>query len=158
MAASRVFLYRSFLKYLALGRFNLDSDTIVAIPLHDKYTPSTASHSALADIIADQSTASQTIVNTISLANIDVTQSGGNTLKFDADDISGFSSDGSTITSMKYVALYGQSVSGGGPGPDNLLIGFMNLDTTAASSSAGNSTQVNITWSSDGIFKMKGNP
>lgn len=157
MAASRVFLQRSFLKYLSLGRFNLDSDTIVAIPIDNNHSPNTASFSTLAQVVNDQSTASNTIVNAITIGNTYITQSGGNTLKFDGDDISGFSSDGSTIASMKYVYLYGQSVSSGG-GIDNLLIGFMDLDAAGASATAGNSTQVNITWSADGIFKMKGNP
>lgn len=157
MAAGKFTWYTSAIKYLAMGRISLDGDTILAYPLHDNYSPSTASHSARGQIINFQATASATIVNAITLAGKDVTQSGVETVKWDADDISGFSSDGSTIGSFKWLALVAQSASSG-TGIDNLLIGFMDMDTTTASSSAGNSTQVNITWSADGIGKLRGNP
>ena len=157
MAAGKFVWYTSALKYFLSGRISLDGDNIVAIPLHDNYSPSTASDSALAQIIAFQATASATIVNTITLSNVAVTQSGAETAKFDADDISGFSSDGSTIGSFKWLALYAESASSG-TGIDNLLVGFMDMDTSGVSASAGNSTQVNITWSTDGIGKLRGNP
>lgn len=157
MAAGKFTWYTSALKYMMKGRIDLEGGTIVAMPLHDNYSPSTASHSALGNISAFQATASATVVNTIALSGLIVTQSGVATAKFDAGDISGFSSDGSTITSFKWLAIYAQSASSGG-GVDNLLIGFMDLDTTTASSSAGNSTQVNITWDSSGIGKLVGNP
>ena len=161
MAAGKFTWYTSALKYIMMGRINLEPSAsgkpIVAMPLHDNYTPSTASHSALGNISAFQATASATIVNTIALTGCIVTQSGVSTAKFDAADISGFSSDGSTITSFKWLALYAQSASNGA-GVDNLLVGFMNMDTATASASAGNSTQVNITWDSSGIGKFNGNP
>ena len=157
MAAGKFTWYTSALKYLANGRIDLEDGTIVAYPLKDTYTPSTASHSALGQITSHQATASSTIVNAIVLSGLAVTQSGVETVKWDAIDISGFSSDGSTIASFKWLALVARSASSGG-GIDNLLVGFMNMDTTTASSSAGNSTQVNITWSSSGIAKLRGNP
>jgi hypothetical protein len=157
MAAGKFTWYTSALKYFLSGRISLDGDTIVAMPLGQGYTPSTASHSALAQITDYQASASSTLVNTIALSNVAVTQSGVETAKFDADDISGFSSDGSTITSFKWLALYAQSASSG-TGIDNLLVGFMDMDTSGVSASAGNSTQVNITWSTDGIGKLRGNP
>ena len=157
MAAGKFTWYTSALKYFLNGRISLEGDTIIAMPLHDNYSPLTASHSALSQIASFQATASDTIVNSITLANVAVTQSGVETVKFDASDISGFSSDGSTIGSFKWLAIYAQSASSGG-GVDNLLIGFIDMDTTTASTSAGNSTQVNITWSADGIGKLRGNP
>lgn len=157
MAAGKFTWYTSALKYILNGRVDLEDGTIVAYPLKDTYSPSTASHSALGQITSHQATASATIVNAIVLSGLAVTQSGVDTVKWDANDISGFSSDGSTIASFKYVALVARSASSGG-GIDNLLIGFMNLDTASASASAGNSTQVNITWSSSGIGKIRGNP
>lgn len=143
---------------LAGGAANGSAATpLVAIPLHDNYSPSTASHSALAQIVSFQATASATIVNAIALGSVNVTQSGIETAKLDAADISGFSSDGSTIGSFKWLAIYAQS-SSNGAATDNLLVGFIDMDTTGASTSAGNSTQVNITWSADGIAKLRGNP
>jgi len=157
MAAGKFTWYTSALKYMMMGRIDLQGGTIVAIPLHDNYSPSTASHSALAQLTAFQATASATIVNTIALSSLVVTQSGVETVKFDAADIAGFSSDGSTIGSFKYLALYAQSASSGG-GIDNLLVGFLDMDTSSASASAGNSTQVNVTWNASGIGKLRGNP
>ena len=165
MAAGKFTWFTSGLKYMMEGRINLAGGAangsaatpLYAIPMHDNYSPSTASHSALAQIVAFQATASETVVNAIALASVAVTQSGVDTVKLDADNISGFSSDGSTIGSFKWLVIYAQSASGGG-GQDNLLVGFIDMDTTTASSSAGNSTQVNITWSADGIGKLRGNP
>jgi hypothetical protein len=157
MAAGKFTWYTSALKYMMMGRIALQSGTIVAYPLHQGYTPSTASHSARGQVTAFQATASSTIVNQITLTSLVVTQSGVATVKFDAADISGFSSDGSTITSFKWLALVAQSASSG-TGIDNLLVGFMDMDTASASASAGNSTQVNITWSASGIGKFNGNP
>ena len=162
MAAGKFTWYTSGLKYLAMGRLSLDGSvalggTIKAMPLGQGYTPATASHSALAQIVANQSTASNTIVNAITLSSLAVTQSGIDTVKWDAADLSGFSSDGSTITSFKWLAIYAESASSGG-GVDNLLIGFMDMDTSASDASAGNSTQVNVTWSASGIGKLRGNP
>ena len=168
MAAGKFHLYTTAWKYFLEGRINLlggaangSAATVVkAMLLTDGYTPSTASHSALNQIAPAskfQSTASSTIVNAYTLVNMAVTGSGAYTVKFDADDIAGFSSDGSTIASAKYLALYAQSASNGAA-VDNLLIGFMDLDTAAADDSAGNSTQVNITWASGGIFKVNTNP
>ena len=157
MAAGRFMFYTSALKYMMMGRINLQGGTIMALPLHDNYSPSTASHSALAQLTSFQATASATIVNAIALTSLVVTQSGVATAKFDAADIAGFSSDGSTIGSFKYLALYEQSASSGG-GVDNLLIGFLDMDSADASASAGNATQVNVTWNSGGIAKLRGNP
>ena len=157
MAAGKFTWYNEAMRYFLKGRIDLESQTIKVYPIRDSYSPSTGSHSALAQITAFQATASNTIVNAITLATSSVTGSGGDTVKWSGANISGFSSDGSTIPSFKYIVLVAQSASSGG-GIDNLLIGFMNLDTTTASSSAGNSTQVNITWSSSGIGKLRSNP
>ncbi len=157
MAAGKFTWYTSALKYMMMGRIPLQSGTIVAYPLRDTYSPSTASHSAIGQVTPFQSTASGTIVNAIALSSLAVTQSGVATAKFDAADISGFSSDGSTIASFKWLALVAQSASSG-TGIDNLLVGFMDMDTASATASAGNATQINITWSSSGIGKLVGNP
>ena len=113
MAAGKFMVYTTAMKYILQGNIDLDNDTIVAIPLHDGYTPSTASHSALAQLSNFQSTASSTVVNGITLTSVNVTGSGAETVKFDAADLAGFSSDGDTFQ-VKYVALYSQSASVGG--------------------------------------------
>lgn len=153
MAASKFFLYTSGLKYLLQRNIDWEGGTIVAYPLNYNYTPSTASHSALAQIVGDQSTASATIVNQITCSGMSITASGENTIKYDLDDLAGFSSDGDTIE-VKYVALVAQSASAGGV--DNLLLGWIDTDTAETTGVAG--TQVNITWPAGGAFKANGNP
>lgn len=152
MAAGKFMVYTTGMKHILQNNIDLDTDTIVAMPLHSGYTPSTASHSALAQITNFQSTASSTIVNAITLTSVAVTGSGDVTLKFDAADLAGFSSDGDTFQ-VKYVALYAQSASAGGQ--DNLLIGFFDTDTGQTTGVEG--TQVNVTWAAGGIFKVNTN-
>lgn len=152
MAAGKFFLYTTALKYMLQGNIDLDNDTLVAVPLHRGYTPSTASHSALAQITNFQASASSTIVNSIALSGTKVTGSGAVAVKFDADDIAGFSAGGDTFD-VKYVAIYAQSASGGSG--DNLLIGFFDTNTGVTTGVEG--TQVNVTWAAGGIFKVNGN-
>lgn len=152
MASSKFFLYTTALKYILQGNINLGSGTFDAYPLHSGYTPSTASHSALAQISGFRSTASGTVVNSIALTSINITGSGAVTVKVDAADIAGFSSDGDTFQ-CKYVAVVARSASGGAG--DNLLVGFYDTDTAASTGVEG--TQLNVTWPSGGIFKVNGN-
>jgi len=165
MAASRFWWYTSGLKYVLQGRINLEGGAavgstatpILAYLIGQGYSPLTASDSVLSQITNFQASASATIVNHITLSSLAITQSGVETVKWDAADISGWSSDGSTITSAKYCVLVAQSASSGA-GFENLLLGFLDLNADAASSSVGNSTQVNLTWSADGIAKFRANP
>lgn len=152
MAAGKFMLYTTALKYILQGNIDLDTHTIVAYPLHSGYTPGTASHSALAQITGFQASASSTIVNSIALSGVAVTGSGAVSVKFDADDIAGFSAGGDTFQ-CKYVALVAQSASAALT--DNLLIGFFDTDTGASTGVEG--TQLNITWNAGGIFKVNGN-
>ncbi len=152
MAASNFFVYNTAVKYIMEGHIDLDSATIVAYPLHSGYTPSTASHSALGQITANQATASGTIVNQITLTSLNVTGSGAVANKFDTADISGFSSDGDTMQ-IKYVALVAQSSSAGGI--DNLLLGWFDTDTS--NSTGVEATQLNVTVPSGGWFKANSN-
>lgn len=151
MASSKFWLYTSAAKYIAQGNIDLVAGTILAIPLHRGYTPGTASHSALAQIVAFQSTASATIINALACA-LTVTASGDHTVKVDAADLAGFSAGGDTF-GTKYVALYAQSASGGSG--DNLLIGF--FDTAVGVTTGVEGTQVNVTWPAGGAFKFNVN-
>lgn len=152
MAAGKFFLYTTALKYILQGNIKLQTDTLDAYPLHRGYTPSTASHSALGQISAYRSTASGTVVNSIALSSINITGSGAVSVKFDAADIAGFSSDGDTFQA-KYIAVVARSASGGAG--DNLLVGFFDTETSATTGVEG--TQLNITWPAGGIFKVNGN-
>lgn len=151
MAAGKFFLYNTALKHILEGNILLDSDTIVAYPLHAGYTPSTASHSTLAQITAYQATASGTIVNALTLSGTKLTGSGAQQVVFDANDLAGFSADGDTFE-CKYVALVAQSASSGGQ--DNLLVGFFD---TNDGGSAVEGTQLNVTWNSAGICNFNSN-
>ena len=153
MAAGRFLLYTTAVKYIAQGNIDLDNDTIVAYPLHSGYTPSTASHSALAQIINQQSTAAGSTVAAITLTGTKVTGSGAAQVIFDAADIAGFSSAGNTFA-CKYVALVAQSASAGGV--DNLLIGWFDTNTGAATGIEA--SQLNVTWNAGGIFAFNVNP
>jgi hypothetical protein len=153
MAAGKFHWYTTVMKYIATGAIDLEGDAVWAYLLHDGYSPSTASHSAYSDISADIATASATIVNGIALSAKVVTGSGATTVKWDAADIDGFSSDGSTIGSAKYLALVHQTGTAAAR-----LIGFIDLNTDSADASVGESTQINITWPSGGIGKLDSNP
>lgn len=152
MAAGKFFTFTTALKHILQGNIDLDSDTIKAMPLHSGYTPSTASHSALGQISGFQATASGSVVAALTLNGTNVTGSGAVAVKFDADDLAGFSAGGDTFA-CKYVALYAESASAGGT--DNLLIGFFDTDTGASTGVEG--SQINVTWNSGGIFKVDGN-
>ena len=155
MAASKFFTYNTAVKHILAERIKLASGALYAVLMTDGYTPSTASDSSQAQLTAFQASASSTIVNAIALSNVVVTGSGVETVKLVADNLSGFSADGSTITSAKYVGVYDMSASYGGV--DGLALGYLNLDASSASASAGNTTQVNVTWPSGGIFKWRSN-
>ena len=152
MAAGKFMVYTTGMKHILQGNIDLDADPIIAIPLHMGYTPSTASDSIVAQLTNYQSTASLTIVNAITLTSVAITGSGAVAIKFDAADLAGFSSDGDTFQ-CKYIALYAESASAAGQ--DNLLIGFFDTDTGAATGVEG--TQVNVTWAAGGIFKVNTN-
>lgn len=152
MAAGKFMLYTTALKYILQGNIDLDTHTIVAYPLHSGYTPGTASHSALSQIVGFQASASATVVNSIALSGTVLTGSGAVSVKFDAADIAGFSAGGDTFK-CKYVALVAQSASAGAI--DNLLVGFFDVETGASTGVEG--TQLNITWNAGGIFKVNGN-
>jgi len=152
MASGPFIVFTTAMKHILQGSINLNSDTIYAYPLHDGYTPSTASHSALGQITNFQSTASSTIVNELALANITVTGSGAVAVKFDADDLAGFSSGGDTFE-CKYVALV--SRSGSSAQATDLLIGY--FDTSTGDTTGVEGTQVNVTWATGGIFKINTN-
>jgi len=151
MASGKFFLYTTAIRNILAGHIDLDGANIYAIPLHRGYTPSTASDSAVAQVLGFQSTASGTIVNQIALSGLNVTGSGAVAVKFDANDIAGFSSDGDTFD-CKYIALW---ASASAAGVDNLLIGF--YDTNVGVTTGVEGTQVNVTWPAGGIFKVDGN-
>lgn len=151
MAAGKFMLYTTALKYILQGQIDLDTNTIKAYPLHSGYSPSTASHSAIAQIANFQATASGTVINAMTLSGVKVTGSGAVAVKFDANDLAGFSAGGDTFK-CKYVALVASASAGG---VDNLLIGFFDTETGAATGVEG--TQLNVTWNAGGIFKVNGN-
>lgn len=154
MAASKFFTYNSALKHIINGNIKLYSHTLKGMLLRDSYSPSTASHSSLAQVSAFQATATGSLVPVVTLGGINITGSGSEIVKIDANDMN-FTQNGETIVSAKYLALYAESASSGGV--DNLLWGFVNLDSASASASLGNSTQVNINWNSLGIVKFRSN-
>lgn len=149
MAASRFFVYTTALKFFNNGSINLDADVIWAVPLHSGYTPSTASHSAYGQISNFRATASATVVNMIQLSDARITGSGAVSMKFDSDDISGFSAGGDTFQ-CKYVALVHLTATAAAR-----LIGYFNTDTAASTGVEG--TQVNVTVPAGGWFKFNGN-
>jgi len=149
MASSKFFIYTAALKYFNNGTINLDADQIVAFPLHSGYTPSTGSHSAFAQISDFQATASATVVNAIVLSDNRITGSGAVSVKFDSDDISGFSAGGDTFQ-CKYVALVHNTGTAAAQ-----IIGYFDTDTAAATGVEG--TQVNVTVPAGGWFKFNGN-
>lgn len=153
MAAGKPMMYNTALKYILQGNIGLTTHTIDVYPLHSGYTPSTASHSTLAQITAYRSTASNTVVNARALTTVKITGSGVQQVIFDAADIAGFSSGGDTFK-CKYLAFVARSASGGG-GQDNLLIGFM--DTETGASTGVEVTQLNVTWGAGGIFAFNSN-
>ena len=149
MAAGKFFVYTSALKYFTNGTINLDSDAIHAVPLHSGYTPSTGSHSAYAQISDYRATASATIINSITLSDSLITGSGAVSVKFDSDDVSGFSAGGDTFQ-VKYIALVHNTATAAAQ-----LIGFFDTDTGATTGVEG--TQVNVTVPAGGWFKFNGN-
>jgi len=151
MAAGKFFMYNTGLLNVLKRNINLVSGTLIAYPLHSGYTPSTASHSTVAQIAAFQATASATVVNAVSVTAT-ITGS-GNAVKFDLTDISGFSAAGDTFQA-KYVAVVHRSGSASQAG--DLLVGFCDLDTAASTGLEG--TQVNVTWNASGVTKYNVNP
>lgn len=149
MAAGKFFVYTTAIKFFNNGTINLDGDQIVAVPLHSGYTPGTASHSAYSQISNFIATASATIINSIVLSDSLVTGSGAVSVKFDSDDISGFSAGGDTFQ-VKYVALVHNTATAAAQ-----LIGFFDTDTGASTGVEG--TQVNVTVPAGGWFKFNGN-
>lgn len=154
MAAGKFFFYDRWIQYVHSGDFNFITDTVVAVPLHNGYTPGTHSHSAFAQIANFQATASGTVVNGVTLSSKEVSISANGVIKIDAGDINGFSAGGDTFIT-KYVALHvGGSASSGGV--DQPLIGFFDVDTGATT--GVESTQLNIQWAAGGITKFNNNP
>ena len=153
MAAGSFVVFTTAMKHILNDKIALSADTIVALPLHSGYSPSTASHSALAQISSYQATASGSVVASLDLSGVTITASGGTAVKVDASDLAGFSAGGDTYQ-CKYIALYAQSASDGG-GNDNLLIGYFDTDTAASTGIEG--TQINVNWSTYGIFKFNVN-
>lgn len=152
MAAGKFFWTTTAMKFIGKGQVDLEGDKIWAALLQDSYSPSTASHSAYSDISAHIATASNTVVNSIQLTTTVLTGSGNHTMKWDADDISGFSSDGSTIASAKYLGVFHQTATAAA-----ILLGFIDLNTAAGDASVGESTQVNVLWNAAGIAKLRSN-
>lgn len=152
MAAGKFFVYNTALKHIIRGNINLETDTIVAYPLHSGYVPATASHSALAQITPYQASAGGAAVASRVVTGSVVTGSGAAQVKWDLDDILGFSAGGSTFQ-CKYVALVAQSASAAGI--DNLLIGFFDTETTAATGVEG--SQLNVNWNAGGVTTFNSN-
>lgn len=151
MAAGKFFTYTTAVKYMLQGNIDLDTQDIVAVPLHQGYTPSTASHSALAQISARQSTGSGSLVSRKTLTGVAVTGSGAQTVKYTASSFQ-ISAGGDTFK-CKYIALFAKSASAGGN--DNLLIGFFDTDT--ASVTGVEAIQVNVNIPTGGLFKVNVN-
>lgn len=149
MAAGKFFFYTTAIKHILQGTIDLDTVTIDAYLLQSSYTPGTASHSALAQIVGSRATSSGSVVNSIVLSGVKITGSGAAQVIFDANDIAGFSAGGSSMKA-KYVALVTRSASAAGS--DSLLIGFMDLETTATTGLEG--TQINVTWNAGGIAEI----
>lgn len=154
MAASKFFVYTSALKYMnsakhAAGQINLDADTIWAVPLHYGYTPSTGSHSAYSQISNFRATASATVVNAIQLSDNRITGSGAVSVKYDSDDISGFSAGGDTFHCKYVVHVHGT------PTAAAAIIGWIDTETGVTTGVEG--TQVNVTVPAGGWHKFNGN-
>jgi hypothetical protein len=155
MAAGKFTWYTRGLRNFLQGDIDLANDVITAYPVSDGYTPATGSHSILSQVIPGfQTSASGSPVAGITLTTVQLTQSGTTTIKFTADNLDAFSQGGDTMQSFKYLVIADDSASGGVAA----LIGFIDMDTSAADASVGQSTQVTVTWPAAGIGKLVGNP
>jgi len=154
MAAGKFTWYTRGLRNFLQGKIDLGNDAITAYPVGQGYTPATGSHSIWGQVSIYQTSASSSPVAGITLTTVQLTQSGTTTIKFTADNLDAFSQGGDTMNSFKYTVIVDDSASGGVAA----LIGFIDMDTSGASASVGQSTQVTVTWPAAGIGKLVGNP
>lgn len=152
MAAGKFFFYTTGFLHVCKGNIGLATHTLNGVLLHSGYTPSTASHSTLAQLASFRATASGSVVAELAVGNFTITGSGGTTVKFDMDNVEGYSQGGDTFKA-KYYAIYAASASDGGN--DNLLVGFVDLDTASTTGVEG--TQLNLTVNANGLHKINVN-
>jgi hypothetical protein len=136
---------------LLSGGIDLDTDTIVGILVGTGYTPNRTAHSLFSDVSANEVTGTGYTAGGIALSSKTMTHSAG-TGTFDAADLTWSTS---TITA-KYCVLIRRA--GGSLASGDLLIGYVDLDTTSGSSTV-TSTGGNFTvaWNASGILTVTAN-
>lgn len=147
-------LYNSFLKYIANGTIDLDTNTIKVALVTSAYTPA-LTHDVLADVLSSPSPEVVAVASPsngytsggASLSGATVTLSDSPTLsKFDADDL--------TWTNLTATFRYGiVYASGTLNGVLNPLIGYILFNDLPADISVGG-VNYTIQWSASGIITV----
>jgi hypothetical protein len=152
MAAGKFFMYNSALRYVLQGQLDLDTGPIWLAAVQSGYTPDTAGHSILSQVCPTyQATANSALVPFKQCTGLTVTSSGVVAIKYDIADINGISAGGYS-TKMKYGVFFASASAGG---LDNLLLGFVNMDTGGTTGVEG--VQINLVINSAGLFKINTN-
>ena len=139
MASSWSF-YDSFLRDIANGSIDLDTDTIKCMILKNTYTPDAATHDKVDDVESHEISSSGYTTGGETLSGITLTTDNAtHKTKFDASDIS---LSGVTFTNARYAVLYKSS------GGD--LIGYVDFGVNLSPSAQA----FNIVWNASGIFTL----
>lgn len=134
--------YDSFLRDIANGSIDLDTDTIKCMIVSDSYTPSITTHDKRDDVEANEvsgtgyTSGGATLTDTLTL--------GTNICTYDASDVSW---NPVTFTNGRYAILY---KSRGGYSSDDELIGYLDFGSNFSPSAE----EFLITWDASGIFTI----
>lgn len=149
MPTGNVTLYGAGKEGISKATIDLDTDTFQVVLITSAHTPVVNTHATFADISANQVAAGGGYsAGGTPLASVTVTRSGG-TVTFTAANTSWASS---TITA-KYAMVLKRA--GGSLVAGDLLLCYVDLDTTSGSSSVSTTGGTfQITWNASGIFTL----
>lgn len=147
MAASLTF-YQSFREYIADGTIDLDTDSFVVRLLSSSYTPNASTHTVIADLTNELSTANGYTNGGTSLVSPTWVRSGG-TVTFDATDTEWTASGGSIVA--RYAVINKNGTANAIVSP---LVCYILLDTTPADVTATAGNKLTLQWNASGIFTL----
>lgn len=149
MPTGNVAIYGAAKEGIAKNTIDLDTHAFQVVLVTQAHTPVVNTHSTFADVSANQVAAGGGYSSGgVALASVTVVRAAG-TVTFDAADTSWASS---TITA-KYAMIL--KMAGGSLVSGDLLLCYVDLDTTSGSSSVSTTGGTfQITWNASGIFTL----
>lgn len=145
MAAGAFVPYDSFVYNVFKGNIDVENDTITAALLDNAYTPNTTTHTQWSHVSAYEVNSGTYPDYSSKPVTCTVSQDGSYRTVIDGTNVD----YGDSVTiSARYLVLYDNTHA------NDLLIGYVDLNSGGSTNVSSTSDDFDIAWSADGIYRI----